>query len=81
MIKPTKAFRAVVTGSAYPATFTPEDALDPACEAAKAALDLGLLSKKDAATVRKALEADADAGANPDPDPDADATDPDGSAA
>ena len=58
-IKPILPFRAVVTGSAYPKHFTTDDDFAADSEAAKAALDLGCLSDKDAATVRKALEASA----------------------
>lgn len=55
-IKPILPFRAVVAGSAYPKTFTTDDHFAPDSDAAKAALDLGCLSDKDAATVRKAQE-------------------------
>ncbi|WP_240705130.1 hypothetical protein, partial [Pacificoceanicola onchidii] len=55
MIKPIKSFRAVIPGSAYPVTFTPESELKPNSVAAKAALDLGYLCEEDVVTVREAL--------------------------
>lgn len=56
-ISPILPFRAVVPGSAYPKTFTKDDEFAPTSVAAKTALQLGCLSDKDAATVRKAREA------------------------
>jgi hypothetical protein len=55
MIKPILAFRAVVTGSAYPRDFTPDDEFEVDSETAKIALDLGCLSDEDSAAVREAL--------------------------
>ena len=60
MIKPILPFRAVVPGSAYPETFTPESEFEADSVAAKAALDLGCLSDEDVLTVRKALGLDED---------------------
>ena len=57
-INPILPFRAVVSGSAYPQTFTPQDAFAPDSDAAKAALDLGCLSGEDVFTVRAALGLD-----------------------
>lgn len=54
MINPTKPFKAVVPGSAYPRSFTTDDDLDPASIAARAAMDLGCLTEKDAKLVRAA---------------------------
>ena len=53
MIKPTETFRAVVPGSAYPQTFAKGEEIAPGSAAASAALELGFLTKKDAAAVRK----------------------------
>jgi hypothetical protein len=53
-MKPTQSFRAVVPGSAYPQTFTPDDDLSD--DAAAVAHALGHLSEEDA----KALEAAQD---------------------
>jgi len=54
-MKPTKSFRAVVAGSAYPQTFTPDDDLSD--EAADIALTLGCLSDEDAAALMEARAA------------------------
>ena len=48
-MKPTKAFRGVVSGSAYPQTFTPDDELSE--EAVRIALSLGALSEEDATAI------------------------------
>lgn len=55
-IKPILPFNAVVPGSPYPKYFTPDDAFEPGSAAAKAALDLGRLSDKDAGMVREAQQ-------------------------
>ena len=54
MIKPTETFRAVVPGSAYPQTFKKGEEIAPDTVAARAALDLDILTKADATAVRKA---------------------------
>ncbi|WP_107495638.1 hypothetical protein [Thalassobius sp. I31.1] len=59
-VKPIKAFHAVVPGSAYPASFGPDDELEANSVAAQAALDLGCLNASDTDIVREALGLDED---------------------
>ncbi|MEP4195976.1 MAG: hypothetical protein ABJL99_10115 [Aliishimia sp.] len=55
MIKPILPFNAVIQGSPYPKTFTPNDEFEVGSETARIALELGRLSDEDAERVRDAF--------------------------